>query len=226
MNFTPQQQHSLLSKMGYSGPVDSRMMEQFIQSNPGAAAKMGKFDRAMKRGFQTGGLAAPLWGGDPSNRPYMVPIQSAITPAVTEPTTATPLLDATAKTTTPQVSSQTTSQPTPQWVTDAVKKASGAAPSTPEPTTSSIPSSLLSAITPTTTSTEPTVEPTPSGVLKKPTGITSVTSQAKNTYSEAIDNLVKAEKEAAGWSSEVQTLEDGTSKVKLSNSVTGEEKKH
>ena len=59
MNFTPRQQHSLLSKMGYSGPVDSRMMEQFIQSNPGAAAKMGKFNRALQRGFQTGGVVAP-----------------------------------------------------------------------------------------------------------------------------------------------------------------------
>ena len=58
MNFTPQQQYSLLSKMGYTGPVDSSQMENFMRSNPGAAAKMGKFDRAMKRGFQEGGLTS------------------------------------------------------------------------------------------------------------------------------------------------------------------------
>lgn len=56
MNLTPKQQHNLLSKMGYTGPVDSKLMNNFLSSNPGAAAKMGKFDRAMKRGFQTGGL--------------------------------------------------------------------------------------------------------------------------------------------------------------------------
>jgi hypothetical protein len=56
MDFTPQQQHSLLTKMGYTGPVDPKMMEAFLSSNPGASAKMGKFSRAMQRGFATGGL--------------------------------------------------------------------------------------------------------------------------------------------------------------------------
>lgn len=55
MNFTPQQQHSLLTKMGYDGPVNPRMMEAFLSSNPGAAAKMGKFSRAMQKGFAEGG---------------------------------------------------------------------------------------------------------------------------------------------------------------------------
>jgi ElaB/YqjD/DUF883 family membrane-anchored ribosome-binding protein len=55
MNFTPQQQHSLLSKMGYDGPSDPKMMEAFLASNPGAAAKMGKFSRAMQKGFAEGG---------------------------------------------------------------------------------------------------------------------------------------------------------------------------
>jgi hypothetical protein len=56
MEFTPQQQHSLLTKMGYTGPVDPKMMEAFLSSNPGASAKMGKFSRAMQKGFATGGL--------------------------------------------------------------------------------------------------------------------------------------------------------------------------
>ena len=57
MDFTPQQKYSLLSKMGYSGSMQGDEMDKFLQSNPGAAAKMGKFDRAMKRGFSQGGLA-------------------------------------------------------------------------------------------------------------------------------------------------------------------------
>lgn len=56
MEFTPNQKYSLLSKMGYTGPVDNSQMENFIASNPGAAAKMGKFQRALTKGFQTGGL--------------------------------------------------------------------------------------------------------------------------------------------------------------------------
>jgi hypothetical protein len=64
MEFTPNQKYSLLSKMGYTGPVDNSQMENFIASNPGAAAKMGKFQKAMARGFQTGGVV------DPRNRPY------------------------------------------------------------------------------------------------------------------------------------------------------------
>jgi len=56
MNFNPQQQHILLSKMGYTGPADPKMMDAYLSSNPGAAAKMGKFSRvAQKRGMSTGG---------------------------------------------------------------------------------------------------------------------------------------------------------------------------
>lgn len=43
--------------MGYTGSLQGDEMDAFLQSNPGAAARMGKFDRALKRGFQTGGLA-------------------------------------------------------------------------------------------------------------------------------------------------------------------------
>lgn len=61
MNFTPTQQQNLLSKMGYDGPADSKMMEAFIASNPGAAAKMGKFSRAMQKrtGMAPGGDVSP-----------------------------------------------------------------------------------------------------------------------------------------------------------------------
>ena len=108
MDFTPNQKYSLLSKMGYTGSVDNDSMDQFIQSNPGAAAKMGKFQRALTRGFQTGGLVAPgqtvLLGnknftGDPSNRPYSVPYvpPAPTTVAPTTPTAATPTATPTAQ---------------------------------------------------------------------------------------------------------------------------------
>lgn len=59
MNFNPQQQHILLSKMGYTGPADPKMMEAYLSSNPGAAAKMGKFSRAAQKkttGMVDGGV--------------------------------------------------------------------------------------------------------------------------------------------------------------------------
>jgi hypothetical protein len=44
-------------------------MDAFLQSNPGAAARMGKFDKALKRGFQTGGLAALNKSGRTTGQP-------------------------------------------------------------------------------------------------------------------------------------------------------------
>ena len=47
--FNPQQKHTILAKLGYNGPVDDKTMEQFVASNPAAAAKIGKFENAAKR---------------------------------------------------------------------------------------------------------------------------------------------------------------------------------
>jgi hypothetical protein len=46
--------------MGYDGPTDPKMMEAFLASNPGAAARMGKFSRVVKKraGMAEGGLSA------------------------------------------------------------------------------------------------------------------------------------------------------------------------
>jgi len=43
--------------MGYDGPTDPKMMEAFLSSNPGAAARMGKFSRVVKKraGMAQGG---------------------------------------------------------------------------------------------------------------------------------------------------------------------------
>ena len=71
MNFTPTQQQNLLSKMGYDGPADSKMMEAFIASSPGAAAKMGKFSRAMQKrtGMAPGGIVQSLAGAGEGEYP-------------------------------------------------------------------------------------------------------------------------------------------------------------
>lgn len=63
MAFNPQQKHKLLSHMGYQGPADPKMMNLFVQSNPGVSAKMGQFERAAgnmlkPQGFAEGGLPA------------------------------------------------------------------------------------------------------------------------------------------------------------------------
>ena len=54
----PKMQHRLLTKLGYSGPADADLMNSFMQSNPSVAAKMGKFETALRRGFNVGGLVA------------------------------------------------------------------------------------------------------------------------------------------------------------------------
>lgn len=41
--FTPQQQHKLLSKMGYSGSEDIGEMNKYLQDNPEAMTKLGKY---------------------------------------------------------------------------------------------------------------------------------------------------------------------------------------
>jgi len=57
VDFNPQQQHNLLTQMGYNGPTDPKMMEAFLSSNPGAAARMGKFTRVLQKrtGMAAGG---------------------------------------------------------------------------------------------------------------------------------------------------------------------------
>lgn len=48
MDFNNNQKYSLLSKMGYTGPSEGPSMEAFIESNPGIAARMGKFTKALQ----------------------------------------------------------------------------------------------------------------------------------------------------------------------------------
>ena len=41
--FTPQQQQTLLSKMGYTGPAQQDDINKFMMSSPKAASMMGKY---------------------------------------------------------------------------------------------------------------------------------------------------------------------------------------
>lgn len=41
--FTPEQQYTLLTKQGYSGPADEASMAKFLAASPAAAAKMGQY---------------------------------------------------------------------------------------------------------------------------------------------------------------------------------------
>ena len=59
MDFSPEQKYNLLTAMGYSGSSHAPEMDAFVQSNPRAAALMGKFNRVVQKrtGMATGGTA-------------------------------------------------------------------------------------------------------------------------------------------------------------------------
>jgi len=84
--FTPQQTAVLLQKMGYTGPADSKSMQQFIASNPAAAARLGKYTETAQRmiagqpaaktmppaaamGMQEGGAVIPVAPTAPAEMP-------------------------------------------------------------------------------------------------------------------------------------------------------------
>lgn len=211
MNFTPQQQHSLLSKMGYNGPVDSSQMENFIASNPGAAAKMGKFQRVLTKGFQTGGLVHTNDDKNTTNKAmgdyvakFGLPTNQAQRDAMQQWVTTggeTP--------TTPQTPNQVIIQPVP--------------PTLPQP-----PNEVIGRPVPPTLPQPPAPEPAPvspiqQGSLVSGTVAESPVAAQKAKYSEAMGKLAKAEQEAAGWSIEVKEFKNAQGKTVyqplLSNSV-------
>ena len=61
MDFSPEQKYNLLTAMGYSGSSKAPEMDAFVQSNPRAAALMGKFTRVVKKrtGMAVGGTTTP-----------------------------------------------------------------------------------------------------------------------------------------------------------------------
>ena len=83
--FTPDQQQTLLSRMGYTGPAQQDDMNKFIMSSPKAASMMGKYAEAAKarvgamkdrarsnvegepRGYLLGGVTEPVISAVASN---------------------------------------------------------------------------------------------------------------------------------------------------------------
>ena len=65
--FTPQQQQTLLSKMGYTGPAQQDDINKFMMSSPKAASMMGRYAQMAKARVQGGPQTAMQVGG------YMAP---------------------------------------------------------------------------------------------------------------------------------------------------------
>jgi len=65
--FTPQQQQTLLSKMGYSGPAQQDDLNKFMMSSPKAASMMGRYAQMAKARVEGGPRTAMQVGG------YMAP---------------------------------------------------------------------------------------------------------------------------------------------------------
>ena len=65
--FTPQQQQTLLSKVGYTGPAQQDDINKFMMSSPKAASMMGQYAEMAKARVQGGPQTAMQVGG------YMAP---------------------------------------------------------------------------------------------------------------------------------------------------------
>ena len=74
--FTPQQQQTLLSKMGYTGPAQQDDINKFMMSSPKASSMMGKYAQMAKArvsggpqiAMQGGGLTNPTANDDNANK--------------------------------------------------------------------------------------------------------------------------------------------------------------
>jgi hypothetical protein len=70
--FTPEQQQTLLSKLGYDGPAQQDDINKYMMASPKAASMMGRYsEMARKRvegdatvGFAAGGYTTKRRGGD------------------------------------------------------------------------------------------------------------------------------------------------------------------
>ena len=61
--FTPQQQQTLLSKVGYDGPAQQDDINKFMMSSPKAASMMGKYAQMAKARVEGGPQMAMNDGG-------------------------------------------------------------------------------------------------------------------------------------------------------------------
>ena len=91
MDFSPQQKFNLLTAMGYSGSSHAPEMDAFVQSNPRAAALMGKFTRVVQKraGMAAGGTTTPTLKATttPTPKATTTPTPKATTTPTSAPTT-------------------------------------------------------------------------------------------------------------------------------------------
>jgi hypothetical protein len=127
---------------GYNGPTDQRSIDQFLASNPAAAARMGKYQETMKqmvsgqpiRGFQVGGVVSePETPAVDPNLQQLQQGQQQLALQAGQPLQAAPVsqMDATSGLLTPGVGQITTPFPTPEVKT--VEETGAAAAPTPTP---------------------------------------------------------------------------------------------
>jgi len=93
LGFTPDQQYTILSKLGYEGPKDSQMMDAFVSSKPMAASKMGDYTRRAqelldKPRMATGGVVPTAPVVAPLTTTQQTDVTTAGTQADTNPAAA------------------------------------------------------------------------------------------------------------------------------------------
>ncbi|UAW59216.1 hypothetical protein CRP603_gp49 [Roseobacter phage CRP-603] len=102
--FTPQQQQTLLSKMGYTGPAQQDDINKFMMSSPKAASMMGKYAQMAKARVEGGPQMAMHVGGDVPLE--IKPGQSLADAAVSQQAAADQMAD----TQDPQIAASNTAQ--------------------------------------------------------------------------------------------------------------------
>ncbi len=148
--FNPEQTATLLRRMGYTGPSDTKAMEQFIAATPSAAAKLGKYTETASRmiagkpaaqampaastirAFADGGTAT-----DPTDAQQQAAIkegqQDLVTNAFTDPTKiVTPVATGTVAQNADQTIAPTTGQVAQDTTTEAKKVEDTTTAATPE----------------------------------------------------------------------------------------------
>jgi hypothetical protein len=139
VDFSPQQKYNLLTAMGYSGSSQAPEMDAFVQSNPRAAALLGKFNRVVQKrtGMVTGGTVTPTATTTTTNNPVAPPV---VTPAAPVKSPGTILTEAAiaqpeALTTTANVQKIAV---TPETLIDSTAGQAGAVGVTPTSTVSGV----------------------------------------------------------------------------------------
>ena len=99
--FTPQQQQTLLSKMGYTGPAQQDDINKFMMSSPKASSMMGKYAQMAKArvaggpqiAMQVGGMTSNTTGGFDMSQPELQ-VEPAYDPTTGLPTAPAGLTEA------------------------------------------------------------------------------------------------------------------------------------